>query len=125
MGSRLKAPKRLFILKEDWNEQKYGPLSEQKISERDVFGVKRKGIYRLAPQQALGHYEVEDFDDSALTEQTVEHDGEGPLAEQGLENRREASAFRHASAEQEAGASKAEVLDMESVLAASETWFSS
>ena len=125
MGSRLKAPKRLFILKEDWNEQKYGPLSEQKISERDVFGVKRKGIYRLAPQQPLGHYEVEDFDDSALTEQTVEHDGEGPLAEQGLENRREASAFRHASAEQEAGASKAEVLDMESVLAASETWFSS
>jgi len=34
MGSRLEAPKRLFILKEDWNEQKYGPLSEQKISER-------------------------------------------------------------------------------------------
>ena len=64
MGSRLKAPKRLFILKEDWNEQKYGPLSEQKISERDVFGAKRKGIYRLAPQQALGHYEAEDFDDS-------------------------------------------------------------
>eukprot|EP00434_Breviolum_minutum_P013654 symbB.v1.2.012037.t1/scaffold756.1/size166813/7 len=26
MGSRLKTPKRLFILKEDWNEQKYGPL---------------------------------------------------------------------------------------------------
>lgn len=88
MGSRLKAPKRLFILKEDWNEQKYGPLSEQKISERDVFGAKREGIYRLAGEQ--GHYEVEDFDESALTEQTVEHDGEGPLAEQGLENRREA-----------------------------------
>ena len=34
MGSRLKTPKRLFILKEDWNEQKYGPLFEQKISER-------------------------------------------------------------------------------------------
>ena len=118
MGSRLKAPKRLFILKEDWNEQKYGPLSEQKISERDVFGVRREGVYRLAGEQ--GHYEVEDFDESALTEQTVEHDGEGPLAEQGLENRREAfqSAFRHASAEQEAGASKAQVLDMESVLAA-------
>ena len=27
-----------------------------------------------------GHYEVEDFDEFALTEQTVEHDGEGPLA---------------------------------------------
>ena len=102
MGSRLKAPKRLFIFKQDRND---GPLSEQKISERDVFGVKREGIYRLAGEQ--GHYEVEDFDESALTEQTVEHDGEGPLAEQGLENRREAfqSAFRHASAEQEAGAS--------------------
>ena len=88
MGSRLKAPKRLFMLKEDWNEQKYGPLSEQKISERDVFGVRREGVYRLAGEQ--GHYEVEDFDESALTEQTVEHDGEGPLAGQGLENRREA-----------------------------------
>ena len=78
MGSRLKAPKRLFIFKQDRNEQKYGPLSEQKISERDVFGVKREGIYRLAGEQ--GHYEVEDFDESALTEQTVEHDGEGPLS---------------------------------------------
>ena len=39
MGGRLKAPKRLFMLKEDWNEQKYGPLSEQKISEREMFSV--------------------------------------------------------------------------------------
>ena len=47
-------------------------------SERDVFGVKREGIYRLAGEQ--GHYEAEDFDEFALTEPTVEHDGEGPLA---------------------------------------------
>lgn len=48
MGSRLKAPKRLFILK----GQKHGPLSEQKISERDVFSVRREGVYRLQENKA-------------------------------------------------------------------------
>ena len=90
-------------------------------SQRDVFGVKRERIYRLAGEQ--GHYEVEDFDEFALSRQWSMM-GKGLLqAEQGLENRREAfqSAFRHALAEQEAGASKAEVLSR----SASETWVSS
>ena len=42
MGSRLLAPKREFILVENWDEAKYGKLSEQVVLERDVFGTMKK-----------------------------------------------------------------------------------
>ena len=102
-GAKLTAPKRQFVLVDHWDEASYGPLSEQTIVERTVFGVVKKGVYRLTGK--VGHYEVEDYDTQALTERTVEHvdDGESALQAEGLLTKKEAlqATFREAAAEQE------------------------
>ena len=100
-GAKLTAPKRQFVLLENWDEAAYGPVSEQTVVERKVFGVLKKGVYRMTGK--AGHYEVEDYDSQALTERTVEHvnDGESSLQAEGLQTKKEAlqGAFREAGAE--------------------------
>ena len=105
-GAKLTAPKRQFVLLENWDEAAYGPVSEQTVVERKVFGVLKKGVYRMTGK--AGHYEVEDYDSQALTERTVEHvnDGESSLQAEGLQTKKEAlqGAFREAGAEQKKNA---------------------
>ena len=64
VGNRLVAPKRQFVLAENWNEAKYGKLSEQVVCERFVFGQVKKGVYRRVGED--GHFDVEDYDESSM-----------------------------------------------------------
>jgi hypothetical protein len=77
-----------FVLESHWDEAKDGPLPKDKVVEHFVFGELRRGVFKEVGE--AGRYDVEEYQDNALEEHLQHHDGTGPLAEQGLANKKEA-----------------------------------
>ena len=74
-GERTIAPKRVFILLEDYDETLYGPYKPEEVKPRKIEGAMRNGIYRLAAGERKGVYHVENYDEMAVEKETVEDDG--------------------------------------------------
>lgn len=73
-------------------EPSYGPIPEASVVTENIFGKDERGVWRL--QGKAGHYELEEFEESAVCERTREHDSrEVPpaFAEEALQRRREAA----------------------------------
>ena len=89
VGMKIKAPPKEFILVENWDEAKYGPIQDEKITDMLIDGVKKKGVVRM--KGLKGHYELQEYEDQALEETTEEHDSKQRLfGNEALENKRTA-----------------------------------
>lgn len=103
VGMKIKAPPKEFILVENWDEAKYGPIQDEKITDMLIDGVKKKGVVRM--KGLKGHYELQEYEDQALEETTEEHDSKQHLfGNEALENKRTAlrGVFQEAANERNA-----------------------
>ena len=79
-GARWKKPKKIFVLVESWDAEKYGKLDPEKIVTETVFDEVKKGVWMNAGK--CGHFELEEFDERAFKERRIEDDGKDPFAEE-------------------------------------------
>ncbi len=81
-----------------------------------VFGKVVKGCFVTVGR--AGVFDVEEYDDRSMKENTLEHDASGPLAAQGLARRREAldEAFAQASRARDASAVTVEAVTLSAVM---------
>ena len=87
-GARLKGPKKQFVLTSHWNEEKHGKWDPSKETEIEIGGVKKKGVYRLVGEE--GVYDLEEYEDTALQEQVLEHGfDENVFSDQGFNKKKE------------------------------------
>ena len=103
VGMKIKAPPKEFILVENWDEAKYGPIQDEKITDMMIDGVKKKGVVRM--KGLKGHYELQEYEDQALEETTEEHDSKQQLfGNEALDNKRTAlrGVFQEAAHERNA-----------------------
>ncbi|CAJ1360020.1 unnamed protein product, partial [Effrenium voratum] len=102
-GMRFKKSEKEFVSVEDWNPELEldGPFDQAKVVERMICGEIVKGIFKTVGRK--GVYKVEDYEDKAMEERGLEHDGEGLFAEEGLANKKEALAGAFAEAAKVAG----------------------
>lgn len=76
-GMRFKKPEKEFVSVEDWNPELDGPFDQAKVVEHMICGEVVKGIFKTVGRK--GVYKVEDYEDKAMEERGLEHDGEGRL----------------------------------------------
>lgn len=73
----------------NWDKKEYGEYAEADVVTENVFGQLEKGIWRSQGRE--GHFELEEFEEVAVAEHTVQHNDTGAFAEQALERRRTAA----------------------------------
>ena len=89
-GGRLIAPKKQFVLSSSWDTNLHGVWDPSKEVEAEIGGVKKKGVWRLVGRE--GVYDFEEYEDTALSEQVLEHgfDHEAAFSEQAFGRKKDA-----------------------------------
>ena len=83
-----------FVQAEHWDEASYGPLDAAKLVEETIFGKTMRGAYISKYKE--GHYDLEEFETTAVEEHHMAHTDDGALADQGLAMKRKACPSRRA-----------------------------
>ena len=58
-GGQFKAPKKKFVLEEDWDDGKDGKKDPSKLTTEKVLSIERKGWWKTLGQK--GHFDYEEF----------------------------------------------------------------
>ena len=90
LGGKFLAPKKQFILEEDWDETEHGPFDPSKVVTENIMGKDQKGIWRLKGKK--GVFDYEEYQDAAVEERENIHDSkeDGPFSEEALARKRKA-----------------------------------
>ena len=94
---RFRAPKKQFVLTDDWDTEEDGVFDKAKEVEEVVFGALRKGCWVLKGKK--GHYDYDSFDQTAVEDIAREECGTGSIVEAAIETKREAIQDARASVE--------------------------
>ena len=76
-GSRFKAPPKTFVEVAHWDANQDGPLDPDKVMEKEIFGVMRKGAW--VNRGRAGAWDCEDYEGTVQNNTTVEEEGSGQL----------------------------------------------
>ncbi len=86
-GVRFSKPKMQFVEARHWDAS-YGPLDDSQVVEEMVHGVSVKGAWRLLGK--VGHYEMEEFQDTEMSEHTRLANSSDPFGKHALAERQKA-----------------------------------
>ena len=82
-GTNLRAPDTEFVEVSAWDEKIDGKFDASKVVEREIFGVKTKGIYKMVGRK--GVYKCNEFQESSTVDTTMVQSGSDELNETACE----------------------------------------